>query len=351
MPSARPSGSGGGGGLHFRDPVDVFADAAARTAAFGAGGTLEGEHVQFATDRALAIVIGTIANPTAFQTYTGGLGAYDDTAWLNRTDAVQGRTGADGTDGTNGADGAPGGGAWSSLGSHVQTDDHAAAVFVASGITLPANRSVFGYRLAGAADDLADQAGIMVVSMALLEGKDEASAGDTSASANRIRLPEFGGGGLIPGSFYAGLTSSREILLATSNANQDWAVEIFDYIPSAVQAGVSEMRVEELIAAARTTVYPATVDSNAPVVGDFARSTTSPVLVTVAAGDHIALAYPATQANPQLFLNGQRYGGPLTESSAAIQLDGADHDWIVTTRAVRAGVTLVEWRFPLDWTS
>ena len=79
---------GGGGGLHFRRPPDVFADAAARTAAFSAGGSVEGEHIQFAADRSLAIIIGTLANP-AFQTYTGGSGAYDDTLWVSRTDAVQ----------------------------------------------------------------------------------------------------------------------------------------------------------------------------------------------------------------------------------------------------------------------
>ena len=76
---------GGGGGLHFRDPVDVFATEAARGTAFGAGGTLVGEHVQFESDRSLAIVIGTIANPTQFQTYTGGT-TYDDdyVAWIAR---------------------------------------------------------------------------------------------------------------------------------------------------------------------------------------------------------------------------------------------------------------------------
>lgn len=87
---------GGGGGLHFRDPPDVFADNAARGTAFGTGGTLEGEHTQFVDDRSLAIIIGTIANPTQFQTYTGGAAAYDDGAWLPRTDAVQGRPGRQG---------------------------------------------------------------------------------------------------------------------------------------------------------------------------------------------------------------------------------------------------------------
>ena len=87
---------GGGGGLHFRDPPDVFADVAARDAAFAAGGTLAGDHVLFAADRSLAIVIGTIALPTAFQSYTGDDGVYDATTWLNVTSAVQGRQGNQG---------------------------------------------------------------------------------------------------------------------------------------------------------------------------------------------------------------------------------------------------------------
>lgn len=92
-------GIGGGGGLHFRDPPDVFANEAARTAAFSAGGAVAGEHTQFAADRSLAIIIGTIAAPMMFMTYTGDAGAYDDGAWLDRTDAVQGRRGAQGAQG------------------------------------------------------------------------------------------------------------------------------------------------------------------------------------------------------------------------------------------------------------
>lgn len=83
------TGSGGGGGLHFRDPVDVFANAAARSAAFTAGGTLADDLAQFIDDRGLAIVIGTIMAPTDFQTYTGSAGTYDDNAWMSRRDAVR----------------------------------------------------------------------------------------------------------------------------------------------------------------------------------------------------------------------------------------------------------------------
>ena len=98
MPFNTPGGGigGGGGGLHFRNPVDVFATNAARSTAFSAGGTAAGEHVQFAADRSLAIVIGTLLSPTSFQTYTGDAGTYDDTLWLERADAVQGLPGDDG---------------------------------------------------------------------------------------------------------------------------------------------------------------------------------------------------------------------------------------------------------------
>ena len=258
--TTKSRGEGGGGGLHFRNPVDVFADATARATAFGSGGSLEGEHTQFASDRSLAIVIGTLANPTNFQTYTGGSGAYDDTAWLNRTDAVQGRPGA------AGRDGAAGGGAWSSLGEYAHTaSDHAANEFVATGIILPANRSVFGYRLASAQGDLDDNAGIMAVSRGVLDGKDRAAAGDTSASASRIRLPEFGGGGLVSGSIHGGLTTARELLISTSNANQDFAIEIFDYVPSAAQGGRTDAEIQALINATNlSALQGAVIDAQIP---------------------------------------------------------------------------------------
>ena len=81
--------SGGGGGLHFRRPADVFADAAARTLLFGT--TDLTAYQDFANDEFLAVIIGTLAVPTDFQTYTGDAGdAYDDTLWVSRADAVQG---------------------------------------------------------------------------------------------------------------------------------------------------------------------------------------------------------------------------------------------------------------------
>ena len=80
---------GGGGGLHFRAPPDVFADAAARTAFFALTANAA-IYRQFANDKSLAIIIGTIAAPTGFQTYLGGSAvAYDDAQWIDRTDAVQ----------------------------------------------------------------------------------------------------------------------------------------------------------------------------------------------------------------------------------------------------------------------
>ena len=90
MPYRGPGapGGGGGGGLHFRDPVDEFANVAARLAAFESGGSLDGEYTDFVSDRFLAIVIGTIANPTSFQTYVGDDSGYDDSLWVNRADAV-----------------------------------------------------------------------------------------------------------------------------------------------------------------------------------------------------------------------------------------------------------------------
>ena len=100
MPAVRfGGGGGGGGGLHFRSPQDVFANATERNTYFTASATSKA-YQQFAKDRSLAIIIGTIARPTAFQTYTGDAGsAYSAAAWLNRTDAVQGTPGGTGAQG------------------------------------------------------------------------------------------------------------------------------------------------------------------------------------------------------------------------------------------------------------
>ena len=101
-----PGAGGGGGGLHFRDPVDVFATATLRSTYFTT--TAATAYQQFAADRSLAIVIGTIANPTDFQTYTGSGTTYDDSDWLSRADAIQGFDGSDGTDGAVGDQGEQG---------------------------------------------------------------------------------------------------------------------------------------------------------------------------------------------------------------------------------------------------
>ena len=89
------TGGGGGGGLHFRDPIDEFANTAARNTYFTT--TDATAYLQFANDRSLAIAVGPSGGPYQFETYTGAPGsAYDDSAWLDRTDAIQGNTGAAG---------------------------------------------------------------------------------------------------------------------------------------------------------------------------------------------------------------------------------------------------------------
>ena len=95
-------GTGGGGGLHFRDPADIFSSttlALARTArdtAFSTGGTLASVLGEFQGDQSLAIIIReTTGNTQAFETYLpADVGdAYDATQWVERTDAVQGDKG------------------------------------------------------------------------------------------------------------------------------------------------------------------------------------------------------------------------------------------------------------------
>ena len=80
---------GGGSGLITRIPVDVFGNATLRSAAFSAGGMLAGQHEQFVANRSLAIIIGSLTNPT-WETYTGETGTYDDTLWLNQGNIAQG---------------------------------------------------------------------------------------------------------------------------------------------------------------------------------------------------------------------------------------------------------------------
>ena len=165
-------------------------------------------------------------------------------AWEDGTNVIIGPVGP------AGRNGAAGGGAWSSLGSDSEIGaTRGSNVFVGTGITMPMGRSVFGYRLGGSVADFNTQAGIMVVAVAPLDSRAAADAGDTSTAANRIRLPEFGGGGSVGGSIHAGLTSARELLISTSNANQNFAIEVFDYVPSAVQGRRTDSEIDNLIAA------------------------------------------------------------------------------------------------------
>ena len=90
-------GSGGGGGLHFRNPPDEFANDAARSTYFTT--TDADAYMEFVQDRSLAIIHGT-GSSQIFQTYSGDDSGYDDSDWLDRTDAVRGPRGLAGTDGS-----------------------------------------------------------------------------------------------------------------------------------------------------------------------------------------------------------------------------------------------------------
>ena len=105
MPIGGGRGSGGGGGLHFRRPADSFngADIAeARTARdtfFGAMANADAL-AEFQNDDFLAIVLTvTGVADNVFETYTGSPGDnYDNTLWVERTDAIQGDRGPGPTD-------------------------------------------------------------------------------------------------------------------------------------------------------------------------------------------------------------------------------------------------------------
>ncbi len=99
--SATLIGAGsGGGGLHLRRPPDIFANAAARNTYFTDAANGAARLQQFITDRSLAIILGSAANPT-FQTYIGD-STHAAADWAPRTDAVQGPAGAAGARGEPG---------------------------------------------------------------------------------------------------------------------------------------------------------------------------------------------------------------------------------------------------------
>ena len=91
MPIRRRGGAGGGGGgLVFREPRDLFANAAARSLYFTT--TEPTAYLEFVSNRILAVILGTLLNPT-YWTYVGGTTAYDDTEWVNRTGSIVGPVG------------------------------------------------------------------------------------------------------------------------------------------------------------------------------------------------------------------------------------------------------------------
>ena len=93
-------GRGGGGGLLFRTPTDIFTGAdlpACRTArnSYFVAAANAAALARFQADQFQAIVLNP-ANSTVnvFETYlTGNAGAYDSTKWLRRSGFVQGNTG------------------------------------------------------------------------------------------------------------------------------------------------------------------------------------------------------------------------------------------------------------------
>ena len=88
---------------------------------------------------------------------------------------------------------------------------HAANIFVATGVELGEDNSIgyLAYQLA--ADDLA--VGLQWIIAAEIYNITAASAGDTSASANRKAMPESAGQS-ISGSLFCGRTATNELLLA-----------------------------------------------------------------------------------------------------------------------------------------
>ena len=98
MPIARIGGvGGGGGGLHFRRPVDRFTGAnlaacrTARNTYFTTTATTA--YLDFVRDEFLAIILDPTSGDEVFETYTGDDQGYDATMWVDRTDAVQGLPG------------------------------------------------------------------------------------------------------------------------------------------------------------------------------------------------------------------------------------------------------------------
>ena len=94
-------GGGGGGGLHTRRPPDIFSGASlavARTARNNYFTANLGDLAEFQGDQSLAIVLRVTGVADVFETYAAGQEglAYDQTQWLDRTDAIDGPQGDQG---------------------------------------------------------------------------------------------------------------------------------------------------------------------------------------------------------------------------------------------------------------
>ena len=240
---ANPPGGGGGGGsvLGLGPAQNTFGDAT--TANRAAAETLRDTYAtanatwlaQYNDDLGLWIRLVWNGGVAEQRRNSAGNG------WEDVTNVIRGQAGSMGRDGT------PGGGAWNSLGSHSESDPHASNDFFGTGITIPDGRPVIGYRLAGNQNSLEQNAGIMMISANLLFSKAAADDGDTSTDDNSVHLPEFSSGGVVTGTVHAGYTSSRELLIATTTANQTTSIEVFEYVPATAQGGRTDAEIQALI--------------------------------------------------------------------------------------------------------
>ena len=102
------AGGGGAGGLSLRRPPDIFdaADLAACRTARDTFFTMAANSdilAQYQNNSQLAIVLRPTGGDDVFETYLpGNVGAYDNANWVQRTDAVQGPEGAKGDQGARG---------------------------------------------------------------------------------------------------------------------------------------------------------------------------------------------------------------------------------------------------------
>lgn len=245
MPFGRPGGGGGdGGGLHFRRPADVFADAAARTLYFGT--TDSTAYLNFVNDEFLAVIIGTLAIPTDFQTYTGDDSAYDDSLWVSRTDAVQGGTGA------SGSMGAPGGGAIDLLGvfgmnAILATQDD---IWLDMGFDWPTDSDWIAFRRTDANTTGATGSQVQWMAGALIYGDDAPTAGvigALGAAAQRRQISDLGTAGNV---FVGRNAAGRALMEFSTTHTTRREFTFYKYVSSEVQSqagGVSEARVQQLI--------------------------------------------------------------------------------------------------------